>query len=464
MQYESTRGSAPVLGFEEVLLAGLARDGGLYVPQVWPQLSHDDIAALAGLPYAEQALRVIGPFIGKAIADDDLSAMVHEAYAGFSHPAVTPLVQLRPGTWLLELFHGPTLAFKDVAMQLLSRMVDHELNRRGRRATIIGATSGDTGAAAVEGFRGREATDLFILHPKGRVSDVQRRQMTTVDDARVHNIAIEGTFDDCQAIVKGLFNDLEFRDRFNVGGVNSINWARVMAQIVYYFSAAVALGAPSRPVSFVVPTGNFGDIYAGYAAKRMGLPVERLVIATNVNDILSRVLATGRYEVGDVVATMSPSMDIQVSSNFERVLYEGQGRDAQAVVKLMDDLGRGGRFTLSNAAQSALHDDFDAGSTSEEETSAEIRRTFDETGMIVDPHTAVGLALARESGDSATPVICLATAHPAKFAGAVEKACGRVAPLPAHLADLLERQEHYEVLPNSLAAVQAHIVANSPLA
>ncbi len=464
MKYESTRGTAPLLGFEDVLLAGLARDGGLYVPQSWPTLSRDDIASLAGLSYAEQAIRVITPFIGAAIPRDDLAAMVHDAYATFVHPAVTPLQQLAPNIWLLELFHGPTLAFKDVAMQLLSRMMDYELQRRGQRATIIGATSGDTGAAAVEGFRGREATDLFILHPKGRVSEAQRRQMTTVLDGRVHNIAIEGTFDDCQTIVKALFNDLEFRDRMNLGGVNSINWARVMAQIVYYFTAAVALGSPSRAVSFAVPTGNFGDIYAGYAAKRMGLPVDRLMIATNVNDILARVLATGRYDLGDVMATMSPSMDIQISSNFERVLYEGHGRDGAKISDLMSDLATQGGFALSNAAHAAIHDDFDASRTDEAETLGEIKRTLSETGMLIDPHTAVGVAAARKVEPSATPVVCLSTAHPAKFNDAVTRACGRQAELPPHLSDLFEREERYDVLPNSLAAVQAHIVSKSPMA
>jgi threonine synthase len=466
LQYVSTRGSASKLGFEDVLLAGLARDGGLYVPETWPQFSAPQIGDLAGRPYEEQVVTLISPFVGDAIAADDLSAMVHDAYATFGHRTVAPLSQLGPDLWLLELFHGPTLAFKDVAMQLLARMMDHALARRGERATIVGATSGDTGAAAVEAFRGREATDLFILHPNGRVSDVQRRQMTTVHDERVHNIAIDGTFDDCQAIVKGLFNDLAFRDAMRLGGVNSINWARVMAQIVYYFSSAVALGAPQRPVTFVVPTGNFGDIFAGYGAKRMGLPVDRLVIATNVNDILARFLSSGRYEIGAVEATMSPSMDIQVSSNFERILFDACGGDGDRIAQLMGDLSTSGAFEVNtNAVLSHIRGDFEAGRTDEAQTLAEIGATFGETGMLVDPHTAVGLAVARRrdwAGDA--PVVALATAHPAKFPDAVQRACGQVPELPARLADLYEREERFTVLPNDLDAVRAHIRSRSPIA
>jgi threonine synthase len=456
VQYVSTRGEAAKLGFADVLLTGLARDGGLYVPESWPRFGAADIAALSGKSYEDQALAVIRPFVDGAIADDALDAMVHEAYAGFAHRAVAPLCQLGPNLWVLELFHGPTLAFKDVAMQLVARMMDHELSHSGERATIVGATSGDTGAAAVEAFRGRSATDLFILHPKGRVSDVQRRQMTCVHDDRVHNIAIEGTFDDCQAIVKGLFNDTGFRDRMRLGGVNSINWARVMGQIVYFFTAAIALGAPGRPVSFVVPTGNFGDIFAAYAAKRMGLGIDRLVVATNVNDILTRFMDRGCYELANVVATMSPSMDIQVSSNFERVLFDAHDRDGGQVVRMMRSLRDSGAFAVAPAALERIRADFDAAATDEAGTLAEITRTFADTGRLVDPHTAVGLAAAR-SLDPRGPVVSLSTAHPAKFPDAVERATGQRPQLPARLADLLEREERYAVLPADAGAVRAFI-------
>ncbi len=465
MRYISTRGSAPELGFCDVLLAGLANDGGLYVPETWPQFAAADIALLAGKSYEDHAFEVIRPFVGGEIPDADLESMIAQAYATFGHRAVAPLVQLGSDHWLLELFHGPTLAFKDIAMQLLARFIDYELARRGERATIVGATSGDTGAAAVGAFRGRTASDLFILHPKGRVSDVQRRQMTTALDDNVHNIAIEGTFDDCQSIVKALFNDGEFRQRFRMSGVNSINWARVMAQMVYYFSAAVSLGAPLRPVSFCVPTGNFGDIFAGYGAKRMGLPVDRLIVATNVNDILARFIETGRYEMGDVVATMSPSMDIQVSSNFERVLFDAHDRDGAKIHALMADLTETGRFeAASNAALSHVRGDFDADRTDEEATLREIATTLRETGQLVDPHTAVGLAVARShKGRVGSPIVTLSTAHPAKFPDAVERATGRIPELPPRLADIGEREERYEVLPASVDAVRDFIAAASPM-
>ena len=353
MKYVSTRGRAPASGFSDVLLAGLAGDGGLFVPETWPTLAPDAIAALAGQPYAEAAFQVIRPFVGGEIADDALRAMCVSAYATFRHPAVVPLTQIAPGEWMLELFHGPTLAFKDVAMQLLARLMDHVLAKRGKRVTIIGATSGDTGAAAIEAFRGRDNADVFILFPEGRVSPIQQRQMTTVAADNIHAIAVKGTFDDCQALVKGLFGNARLRDRLGLAGINSINWARILGQIVYYFTAAVALGGPARPVSFTVPTGNFGDIFAGYAAKRMGLPVERLVIATNINDILARTLDSGRYEVREVHATTSPSMDIQVSSNFERLLFEAYGRDAAAVEGLMQRLAQSRAFDIAAEPLSA---------------------------------------------------------------------------------------------------------------
>ncbi|MDP1626733.1 MAG: threonine synthase [Parvibaculum sp.] len=458
MKYVSTRGVAPELEFEDALLAGLARDGGLYVPVEWPQLSERKIRALAGLPYEEVAFRIMRPFIGDAIGDDDLQRMIGEAYASFRHKAIVPLRQLGSNDWLLELFHGPTLAFKDVAMQILARLFDHVLAAKGRRVTVVGATSGDTGSAAIEAFKGRDTTDIFILHPKGRVSEVQRRQMTTVLDANVHNIAIEGSFDDCQALVKAMFNDHGFRDEVSLAGVNSINWGRVMAQIVYFFTSAVALGAPGRQVSFSVPTGNFGDIFAGYAAARMGLPIAKLIVATNVNDILARTLETGRYEVGKVVPTISPSMDIQVSTNFERLLYDAYGRDGATVTRLMQSLSQSGAFTVDPIRLEAIQGQFGAARVDETETAATIARMLAETGEIVDPHSAVGIAAAaRLRGDVSVPMISLATAHPAKFPDAVKAATGIHPELPPAMADLFTREERLEALPNDLGAVEAFI-------
>lgn len=458
VKYVSTRGRAPELEFEDALLAGLARDGGLYVPAEWPRLSERTIRAFAGAPYAEVAFRVMRPFVGDGLSDDAFRAMIADAYAGFDHKLVAPLVQLGPNDWLLELFHGPTLAFKDVAMQLLARLFDHALTRRRARLTIVGATSGDTGSAAIEAFRGRDKTDIFILHPHGRVSDVQRRQMTTVPDANVHNIAVDGSFDDCQALVKAMFNDHAFRDEVTLAGVNSINWGRVMAQIVYYFTAAVALGAPERRVSFAVPTGNFGDIFAGYVAARMGLPVGRLVVATNVNDILARTLTTGRYEVHDVVPTISPSMDIQVSSNFERLLFDLYSRDGAAVARLMDGLKQSGAFEIDPVPLDAARGAFDAARVDETATGAMIADVRKETGQLVDPHTAVGIAAATaRRGDRSVPMVTLATAHPAKFPEPVERATGERPALPAHLADLFEREERMTVLPNELGAIESFV-------
>ena len=457
MQYVSTRGEAPVLGFSDALLTGLARDGGLYLPETWPQISSGQIAAMAGQPYAETAETVLFPFVEGEIEPAAFRTMIEEAYSTFRHPAVAPLVQTGSNDWILELFHGPTLAFKDVAMQLLARLMDHVLGERGQRATIVGATSGDTGGAAIEAFRGRTNVDIFILFPEGKVSPVQQRQMTGVGDANVHAIAIEGNFDDCQALVKAMFNDHGFRDRVGLSGVNSINWARIMAQIVYYFSAASNLGSPERRVSFTVPTGNFGDILAGYAAKHMGLPVEKLVIATNQNDILTRTLEAGRYEVAGVHASMSPSMDIQVSSNFERLLFEAAGRDAETVVRLMSGLGQSGAFTLPAPMLEAIRSEFAAGSADETETASTIRNVFKQAGYLADPHTAVGIKVAAErTGDE--PMITLATAHPAKFPDAVEKASGIRPELPEWLGDLMEREEKYTTLPNTLESVQAHIL------
>ena len=460
MQYVSTRGEAPTLGFIDVTLAGLARDGGLYVPQFWPRLSSDAIASFAGRPYAEVAVEVIRPFTGDQIGVHDLSRIAREAYGTFRHPAVAPLAQLSANTFLLELFHGPTLAFKDLAMQFVARLMDHALEQRGERVTIAVATSGDTGGAAVEAFRGRSRIDLVVLFPDGRVSDVQRRMMTTADDPNVHAVAIQGTFDDCQALVKGMFNHHAFADRVRLAGVNSINWARIVAQAVYYFTAAVALGAPHRKVAFTVPTGNFGDIFAGHVARSMGLPVDRLVIATNVNDILVRTLTTGAYEPREVVATTSPSMDIQVSSNFERLLFEAYDRNAAAVRGLMQSFVQSKRFEIADTPLAAIRAGFAAGRAGEDEVAATMRTALRETGRFVDPHTAVGIAVAeKEPRDPALPMIVLSTAHAAKFPDTVEAACGQRPPLPDWLAGLNERREHVKVLSADQKEVERFVVA-----
>jgi threonine synthase len=454
MQFVSTRGQAPALGFSDAVLAGLASDGGLYVPATWPQISTSEIAAYAGKPYAEVAYDIISRFTGDEIPAPVLRKIVDDAYAVFRHPSVAPLVELEPGHFVLELFHGPTLAFKDVAMQFLSRVMDHILGERGLRATIVGATSGDTGSAAIEAFRGRETTDIFILHPQGRTSEVQRRQMTTVLDDNVHNIALEGTFDDCQDAVKAMFNNHAFRDSVRLSGVNSINWGRIVAQIVYYFTAAVSLGAPHRKVSFTVPTGNFGDIFAGYCAKRMGLPIEKLVIATNANDILRRTLDTGRYEMAGVAPTISPSMDIQISSNFERLLFESVERDASAVTRMMAALKQSRGFDLPENSIAAIRREFAAGTTDEARTSQTILNTWRKGGYLLDPHTAVGVSVARDLIEPGTPMITLATAHPAKFPAAVSDASSINPALPEWLSDLYDRPERLTVLPNDQRAVE----------
>jgi threonine synthase len=462
VRYVSTRGTAPELGFEDVLLTGLARDGGLYLPETWPRFSADAIARLAGRPYEDVALEVMRPFVGGEIPDAELAGLIGDAYATFRHRTVAPLVQIAPSSWVLELFHGPTLAFKDVAMQVLARLMDRALGRRGKRATIVGATSGDTGGAAIEAFRGRAAIDIFILYPHGRVSDVQRRQMTTPAEANVYALAVDGTFDDCQNIVKALFNDLELRDGLGLAGVNSINWARLVAQIVYYFTSAVALGAPARRVSFTVPTGNFGDIFAGYAAVQMGLPIEKLVVATNVNDILVRTLETGRYEPRGVVATHSPSMDIQISSNFERLLFELSGRKPARLLELMSALKDDGGFALAPAELERMRALFEAGRTSEAETLAEIRRLEGETGYVADPHTAVGTAVARRlARDAGIPMIALSTAHPAKFPEAIRQALGRPPATPASVAAQAELPERIHRVPADAAAIAAFVKARA---
>lgn len=461
-RYISTRGEAPELGFCDVMLTGLARDGGLYVPATWPQLSPDAIAGFFGRPYWEVAVEVIRPFVAGEISDAELGRMANEAYATFRHPAVVPLRQMAPHQFVLELFHGPTLAFKDVAMQLISRLMDHVLAQRGQRTTIVVATSGDTGGAAVDAFAGLENVDLIVLFPHGRISEVQRRMMTTTGAANVHALAVEGNFDDCQALVKAMFNNHRFRDATSLSGVNSINWARIVAQVVYYFTSAVAAGAPARAVDFVVPTGNFGDIFAGYVAKRMGLPVRTLGIAANVNDILARTLKTGIYEVREVHATASPSMDIQISSNFERLLFEAGGRDAAGVRRLMDSLKQSGRFVLPDATLAAISEGFDAGRADETETAAAIRAAWREAGELVDPHTAVALAVAdRDTTDRTVPSIVLSTAHPAKFPDAVEAACGQRPQLPAWLDGLMTKSEHMKVMKNDQTEVERFVLSVS---
>ncbi|HXG77951.1 MAG TPA: threonine synthase [Methyloceanibacter sp.] len=462
MKFVSTRGEAPALSFEGALLAALASDGGLYLPETWPQMSTEAIASLAGLDYADAAYRVMRPYLEGDPCLADLEEVLEEAYGSFHHPAVAPLRQIAPNGFILELFHGPTLAFKDLAMQVVARLMNRALLRKGVRATVIGATSGDTGAAAIEAFRGLEAIDVFILHPKGRISDVQRRQMTTAVEENVHNVAIEGTFDDCQTIVKKLFSDARLRKKLELTGINSINFARILAQIAYYFTSGVSLGAPHRPVAFTVPTGNFGDIFAGYAARAMGLPVARLVIATNLNDSLVRVLSTGAYEPRDVVATSSPSMDIQLASNFERLLFELAGRDAARVKELMGDLRRAGNFRLNEAELAGMRKLFAAHSVGEHETEMTIRGLYEETGMLVDPHTAVGVAAAwAQSGLGSCPMVVLATAHPAKFPQAVMRACGREPEQPERLRLRLGQHERCATLPNDYAVVANLIESNA---
>ncbi|WP_424832874.1 threonine synthase [Ruegeria sp.] len=456
MKYISTRGQAPELTFEEAMLTGLARDGGLYLPAEIPVMSQDEIAALAGLPYEDIAFRVMWPYVSGSFAEDEFKEIIARAYEGFGHDARAPLKQLNENHFLLELFHGPTLAFKDFAMQLIGQLFQAALKRHGDRVTIVGATSGDTGSAAIEAFRGLDAVDVFILFPHGRVSEVQRRQMTTPTDNNVHALAVDGDFDDCQAALKDMFNDFDFRDGVKLAGVNSINFARVLAQIVYYFTAAVSLGAPHRKVSFTVPTGNFGDIFAGYLAKRMGLPIDRLVVATNQNDILHRCLSGEGYFKGDTIPSISPSMDIQVSSNFERALYYAYGEDGGAVAQLMDELRNGG-FNVSQGAMEALRESFDSGRVSEDETLETIKHTLAHSSELVCPHTAVGIKVSEEHRSADVPMITLATAHPAKFPAAVEKASGEHPPLPSRMSDLYERPERVTRIANDLGALEDHI-------
>jgi threonine synthase len=459
MKYISTRGEAPAVTFTEAVLAGLAPDGGLYVPETWPHLSEAEIAAFAGQPYADVAANLLARFAGDSIAASDLQAMCAEAYASFSHPAVVPLTQIAPGAFLLELFHGPTLAFKDVAMQLLARLYDHVLRRQGRRLTIVCATSGDTGGAAVEAFRGRSNLKVVALYPQGRISEIQRRYMTTADEENVACFAVDGTFDDCQAMVKAMFQDTPFAEAVNLSGVNSINFARIAAQSVYYFTAAAALGAPLRPVAFAVPTGNFGDAFAGYAASRMGLPIERLAIAVNSNDIVSRALETGRYAKGEVRATLSPAMDIQIASNFERLYFECSGRDHLETGRAFSAFQQLGAIDIPPRNLAAMRRLMTGAAVSEEETSRVILSTFTETGEMIDPHTAVAVSAAARIGpaNSTTPMVALATAHPAKFPETVEAAVGAPPHAPASAAALADKPERCTPVPADAERVKALI-------
>lgn len=461
MKYISTRGEAPALGFTETIMTGLASDGGLYLPEKFPQLSFDALRALRGQSYTTIAKTILWSFMNNEIEYAPFENIIAESYATFRHPATCPLLQTGPDEFILELFHGPTLAFKDVAMQFLSRLMDYILTQKKRQATILAATSGDTGGAAIQAFAGRENSDVFVLFPKGRVSPIQQRQMTTNQSKNVHAIAIEGNFDDCQALVKAMFNDHDFRQKKALSGVNSINWARIMAQIVYYFSSALSLGAPDRTVSFTVPTGNFGDIFAGYVAARMGLPIAQLVIATNDNDILARTLTNGIYETRPIVHTTSPSMDIQISSNFERLLFENGDRDPVWIRNAMENLKKSGRFKLGEKQLKNICSLFSAGKSNMDETAKTIDSVYKESGYLADPHTAVAIKVARENKKSHIPMIVLATAHPAKFPNTIKNACERNASLPSCLNELMKREEHIIGLANDEKIVKNYISLKS---
>lgn len=462
MEYISTRGRAAALDFEGATLAGLASDGGLYLPREFPRFSRAEIAGFVGLPYAELAARIMQPFVGNSLTPERLRELTRAAYGRFAHVGVTPLRQLDEQNWLLELFHGPTLAFKDVALQLLGLFFEEFLARSDQNLTIVGATSGDTGSAAIDAVAGRAKVDIFMIHPKGRVSDVQRRQMTTVLAPNVHNIAISGTFDDAQAMVKRMFNDPVMTGRFNIGAVNSINWARLMAQVVYYFAAALQLGAPHRPVAFAVPTGNFGDVFAGYVAAQMGLPIERLIVATNVNDILYRALTSGDYSTSTVTPTAAPSMDIQVSSNFERLLFDLGGRDGVALAGQMAGFEQAKAMQLTNAQREGAAALFSASRADPHDMARAMSWAWQKAGELIDPHTAIGLHAARTAGiDPAIPVVTLATAHPAKFSDAVERATGQRPPLPTRVGDLFEREERCVDLPDDYTTITQYITAHA---
>ena len=457
MKYESTRGNAPRLGFADVTLTGLAADGGLYLPESWPRMSPDDIRSLQGLAYPDLADRILQHFTGGDISADTLSALTARAYSRFDHTAIAPLKQLDTGLYVMELFHGPTLAFKDFALQFLGHLFNYLLTERGQSCTIIGATSGDTGSAAIEAVRGLDAVKLFMLHPHGKVSEVQRRQMTSVLDDNIHNLAVDGTFDDCQNLVKAMFNDSTFRSRHNLSAVNSINWARIAAQVVYYFRAALELGAPDRVVNFSVPTGNFGNILAGYIAKQMGLPINRLIIGSNRNDILTRFFDSGKMQKQGVEPSLSPSMDIQISSNFERYLFDLLDRDAQRINALMAEFASGGDFEISPAELERACSLFTACRLDDRETSSEIDRIYRQTGEVMDPHSVIGVAAARARAETGTPTVVLGTAHPAKFADAVEAACGVRVPLPERVADIMAGEERLTRIANDLGDVMAMV-------
>ncbi|MAQ65458.1 MAG: threonine synthase [Sphingomonadaceae bacterium] len=462
MQYVSTRGSAPTLDFAGVTLAGLANDGGLYVPAEWPRFSRDEIASMRGLPYAELAARVMQPFVGDCLTPESLRGLTAKAYGRFAHAAVTPLTQLDERQWLLELFHGPTLAFKDVALQMLGLLFEEFLARENGTLTIVGATSGDTGSAAIDAVAGLDRVEIFMLHPKGRVSDVQRRQMTTVRAPNVHNIAIDGSFDDAQAMVKRIFADRDVTAKHRIGAVNSINWARLMAQVVYYFAASLQLGGPEREVAFSVPTGNFGDVFAGHVAERIGLPIKRLIVATNTNDILYRALSNGDYSTGTVTPTAAPSMDIQVSSNFERLLFDVGGRDGIALAEQMRGFEASKAMQLTNAQRDGAAALFTSMRADEDDMARAMRWACEDCAEIVDPHTAIGLHAARAVElPHDVPVVTLATAHPAKFPDAVERSTGTRPSLPARVGDLFAREEAYTELPGTYEAVRDHILGHA---
>lgn len=452
------------LNFEDVMLKGLAADGGLYVPDVWPTYSKEQWRSMVGKPYAEVALFVIAPFVGDCIPTDELKSMIDDAYANFSHKAVTPLTQLDTNQWLLELYHGPTIAFKDVAMQLIAKLMDRALTERGLRSTIVCATSGDTGGAAVEAFLSCERIDLFVLHPDERVSPVQRRQMTTSGSANVYNIAVKGNFDDCQNQVKAMFNNANFRDEVALSGVNSINWARIVAQVVYYVTSSLALGGPDKKCDFTVPTGNFGDIFAGYVASKMGLPMGKLIVATNENDILKRALTTGHYDMHQVVATTSPSMDIQISSNFERLLFEASGRNALQVNQMMNSLKQSDQFEIPSKTLATINESFATHKTSEDQVAAAMKNTLAQSAKLIDPHTAVAVHAAQqyiEHNISQNNMVILSTADPAKFPDAVRNATNIHPNLPNHLSDLFERTEKYDILPDDNGQITQFIKTNS---
>ncbi|MGH1485391.1 MAG: threonine synthase [Cellvibrionaceae bacterium] len=461
MKYISTRGEAPVLSFEDVVLTGLATDGGLYIPETLPSFSQEEIASWVGLNYQELAFNIMSPFVAGEVSDEDLKAIIEKAYVSFRHDAIAPMIQTGHNEWILELFQGPTLAFKDFALQFLGHLLDHILKKRNQKVVVMGATSGDTGSAAIEGCRRCDNIDIFILHPHNRVSDVQRKQMTTVLADNVHNIALEGNFDDCQNMVKASFRDQSFLpDGRQLVAVNSINWARIMAQIVYYFYSAIALGGPQRKISFSVPTGNFGDIFAGYLAKKMGLPIDQLIVATNANDILHRCISNNDHSKKELLHSLSPSMDIMVSSNFERLLFDAYGQNGAEIQQLMDDF-KSGSMTLRSDVFAKIQNHFDSYRLDDKRMIDVIADVYDKTEYLLDPHTAIGVDAARKTRrDQSTPMVCLATAHPAKFAEAIQKAGLQDPALPHHMADLFEREERYQVIDNNMSAVHDFMKLN----